>query len=288
MGTTSGLADGGAEALVSLLPAPSRQRARSVLAALVAFADGHGVAARPGHLLDADIVEAFCVRGLAGRRSSTRGTYRSVLDRLGEAAGLAPAARRTPFSGAAAPSPYSLGERAELVAVAHAQRTRAKRSSALAVLALGIGAGLRAGEIVACAGPDVSRRSGEVVVTVGGRRPRVVPVSAPWGPLAEDLAARAGEGAVFRPGLTERAYKNALNDFCAHLVADPSAPALSSRRARSSFLCDHLARGTPVGLLIEIAGLDEVESLARYARHVPSAPQGKAALRAVLAAEALR
>jgi hypothetical protein len=42
----------------------------------------------------------------------------------------------------------------------------------------------------------------------------------------------------------------------------------------------HLLAGTALGELCAMAGLESVESLLRYARHVDGAPQSKAALRA--------
>ena len=101
------------------------------------------------------MIEAFCVAGLAGRASSTRGTYRSALYRLAEAVHGPPGQRATPFPGARAPAPYSPAERAELAALAAAQRDPARRSSALAMIVFGIGAGLRPGELVALRGDDV-------------------------------------------------------------------------------------------------------------------------------------
>lgn len=85
------------------------------------------------------MVEAFAVSGLAGRASSTRGTYRSVLRALG---GSRPAVA-TPFPGSGAPPPYGAAEGAELFNIASAQRSPWRRSGALAMVALGIGAGLR-------------------------------------------------------------------------------------------------------------------------------------------------
>ena len=95
-----------------------RPRARSVLALLARFAAGQGIAASPQWLLDYDVVEAFCVRGCAGRASSTRGTCRSALYQLAAPVHGAAGHRATPFAGARAPAPYSAGERAELAAVA--------------------------------------------------------------------------------------------------------------------------------------------------------------------------
>ncbi len=102
------------------------------------------------------MIEAFCVAGLAARACSTRGTYRSALYRLAGATHGPPGQRPTPFPGARAPAPYSPAERAELAAVAAAQRDPARRASALAMVVFGIGAGLRPGELVALRGGETA------------------------------------------------------------------------------------------------------------------------------------
>ena len=84
---------------------------------------------------------------------------------------------------------------------------------------------------------------------------------------------------MFRPGPADRGYHNFASGFARGLVTDPAAPRLSMGRCRASFICDHLAAGTPPGELLAITGIREAESLARYARHVKGAPS-KAALRA--------
>ena len=132
------------------------------------FAEACGVPPGREFLLDYDVIEAFCVTGLPGRASSTRGTYRSALYRLAEAAHGPPGQRATPFAGARAPAPYSPAERAELAAVAAAQRDPARRASALAMVVFGIGAGLRPGELVALRGGDVARHGRQVLVHITG------------------------------------------------------------------------------------------------------------------------
>ena len=141
------------------------------------FAEARGVPPGREFLLDYDVIEAFCVTGLPGRACSTRGTYRSALYRLAEAAHGPPGQRATPFPGARAPAPYSPAERAELAAVAAAQRDPAKRSSALALVVFGIGAGLRPGELVALRGDDIVRHGRQVMVRVSGPAARMVPVT---------------------------------------------------------------------------------------------------------------
>ena len=258
------------------------------LRGLSRFAETRGLPASRESWLDYDVIEAFCVAGLAGRARSTRGTYRSALYRLAEAVHGPAGQRATPFPGARAPAPYSPAERAALAALAAAQRDPAKRSSALAVIVFGIGAGLRPGELVALRGGDVFRRGRQVMVQVSGPSARVVPVTAGYAGRAWELARRAGSGFVFRPGPAERGYKNFVTNFARGLAADPAAPALSMRRARSSFICGHLAAGTPVPVLLAITGIAEAGSLARYARHVPGISSSTGALRARCRAERTR
>ena len=258
------------------------------LRGLSRFADTRGVPAGWEFWLDYDVIEAFCVAGLAGRASSTRGTYRSALYRLAEGRHGLPGQRATPFAGARAPAPYSPAGRAELAALAAAQRDPATRASALALVVFGIGAGLRPGELVALRGSDVTRRGRQVLVQVGGPAARAVPVTAGYAGRAWELARAAGGGHVFRPGPAERSYKNFVTNFALGLTADPAAPRLSLRRARSTFICGHLAAGTPVDVVLAITGIAEAGSLARYARHVPGISPSKGALRERWRAERTR
>jgi integrase len=264
------------------------RRARSVLALLARFAAGQGIAAAPGWLLDYDVIEWFCTAGLAGRASSTRGTYRSVLYQLAGQVHGPPGCRGTPFAGAKAPPPYSPAERAGLAAAARAQPDAVKRSSALAMVVFGIGAGLRPGELAALHGSDVTCGGGQAVVHVTVAPGRAVPVAPGYAGRAAELACRAGGGFIFRPGPADRGYKNFVNDLAASLARDLDAPRLSVSRCRSSFICDHLAAGTPLHELLAITGITGAESLARYARHVPGVSASKAALRARWHVEAVR
>jgi integrase len=278
-----------AEALLAQ-PGPRQQAmTASVLRGLARFADLRGVPADLVFLLDYDVIEAFCVTGLPGRASSTRGTYRSVLYRLAAGVHGEPGRRATPFAGARAAAPYSPAERAELTAIARAQRDPARRSSALAMEVLGIGAGLRPGELIAVRGARITRRGGRAVIDVtSGPAPRTVPVTSRYARLALELARRAGDDYIFRPGPARRGYKNFVNDFARRMACDPDAPGLSMSRARSSFICDHLAAGTAVSEILDITGIAEAGSLARYARHVPGMSTSKAALRARWHAESRR
>ena len=267
---------------------PAGRVTAPALRGLSRFAETRGVPDSREFWLDYDVIEAFCVAGLAGRASSTRGTYRSALYRLAEVAHGPAGQRATPFAGARAPAPYSPAERAELAAIAAAQRDPAKRSSALAMVVFGIGAGLRPGEMAALRGGDAARRGRQVMVQVSGPGARVVPVTSRYAGRAWGLARRAGSDFVFRPGPADRSYKNFVTNFARGLTADPAAPGLSMRRARSTFICCHLAADTPVGVLLTVTGIAEAGSLARYARHVAGVSSSKGALRERWRAERTR
>ena len=201
-----------------LVPVQAGRRRQAVTATalrgLSRFADARGIPPGGEFLLDYDVIEAFCVAGLAGRTGDPGHVpVGAVPARRSEARAAGAAADAVP--GREAPAPYSPAERAELAAVAVAQRDPAKRASALALVVFGIGAGLRPGELVALRGDDVTRHGRRVTVRVSGPAARVVPVTADYAGRAWDLARRAGSGHVFRPGTADRGYKNFVAEIAA-------------------------------------------------------------------------
>jgi integrase len=258
--------------------APAGRRERSVEACFARFCRAEGLDdPAPSHLL----IEAFCAKGLTGRAPATKGTYRSVLRQRSEV--VLPVFRPA-YRGADAKAPYSDEERADLVAIASAQPQPWRGEAALVILALGIGAGLSAAEIVASSRSDIEEGAEGAVVTVAGTRPRRVEVRPPYAPILLALATRPGSAHLFHPGDADRNYRNFVNHIALTLRADPNAPHLSVARCRSSYICDRLEEHWPLADLLTATGIREVESLLRYARHVTGAPKTKAGLRARLAA----
>jgi integrase len=154
------------------------------------------------------------------------------------------------------------------------------------MIVFGIGAGLRPGELAALRGTDVTQAGGRVMVHItGGPSPRAAPAAARYAGRALALARAAGGQFVFCPGPADRGYHNFVSVFAARLAAGPDAPRLPAGRCRASFICDHLAAGTPIPVLLAVSGITEPESLARYARHVGGMTAPKAALRARCRAE---
>lgn len=250
------------------------KREQCVSSGLAAFCHLEGLGS-PGPA-PAAVIEAFVAHGLSHRSESTRGTYRSVLRQL---TGVARPGRAPGYRGSVAAPPYSVSERAELFSMARAQPKRWRRHSGLAVLALGIGAGLRTEEIVAVTGDDVVCSGRTVTLQISGTRAREVPVRGTEARVIGTLAGEVGGGHLFHPEPANRRTANFVNDFCGHLVADPGAAMLTVGRCRSSYVCDHLTSGTPLAVLLGLTGICEVESLRRYAVHVEGAPSSNAELR---------
>jgi integrase len=250
------------------------QRDASVLGRFGAFCALEGVAPELG---DPALIEAFLAIGCADLAPHSLGTYRSVLVRLGRCSYRA--AHR--FAASAAPAPYRRVEVAALWSMAKSQSGPGRIRRAKVLLSTMLGAGLRPGELAALDAAAVTWCARGVFVEVDGSPGRIVPVRDLY---ARELAALAqsSSGYLFRPGAGVRRAKNLIGEVCAALVHDPGEVALLSGRARSTFICFHLAAGTALGELCTMAGLDGVESLLRYARHVEGAPRSKAQLRAAL------
>lgn len=263
------------------VPRSSLRRSHYVGASFARFSQSQGLGdlAPGGHR----VIEAYCAMGLVGRASSTKGTYRSVL-RQGADPVLLP--RRPGYRGSPARAPYSPAERAELLAITRAQPRGWRGEAAQVVLALAMGAGLRAKEIVAARSGDVCVDGTDVVVRVGDQgAARRVAVEAPFASMVAGCAGR-GDIYLFHPGEADRRYHNFVNAITATLVCDPAAPRLSLARCRSSYICDRLRAGTRLAALLTATGIAQVESLLRYCAHVEGAPATKAALRHRLAEEA--
>ena len=79
-----------------------------------------------------------------------------------------------------AKAPYSPAEIGGYLARADAQPRGEGRMRAAGLVCLGAGAGLIRGDLREARGSDVACRSGGVVVTVRGARPRTVPVLAAY------------------------------------------------------------------------------------------------------------
>lgn len=251
------------------------QRDRSVMARFVAFCAREGLDSLGDALRDEAVVASFLAIGCKGLAPHSLGTYRSVLQRI---AGC-DFSSVFEFEASAAPRPYTTKEVAALWSMAQNQSTSVRIERAEILLATMLGAGLRPGELARATCSDIWCFRSQTLIVVRGSPSRSVWVLPPYD---QELARLpdATSRYLFRPGAKVRDAKNLIGEVCAMLVCDPDEVSLLARRARATFICGLLRTGTPLRKLCVMAGLKDVESLLRYARHVEGAPRTKAQLRA--------
>jgi integrase len=135
-----------------------------------------------------------------------------------------------------AKQPYSPAETGGYLALADAQPTAARRMRAAGLICLGAGAGLIRGDLRDARGSDVTCRSGGVVVTVRGARPRVVPVLARYHFRLLAAARFAGTGLIC--GGDDPGRRNITNPLITALDGGTGLPRLDTSRLRATWLRD--------------------------------------------------
>ena len=215
-----------------------RERAKNLLWAAAKLADWAvplGLEAVPEVLLHPSAAERF-TRAAPGLPGVARRTLRTNLRFIGRRVVPQFYPADVPLPRERAKAPYSPAEIAGYLALADAQPTAARRMRATGLIALGAGAGLIRGDLREVRGSDVAGRSGGIVVTVRGARPRRVPVLARYqGPLL--AAARfAGPGLV--TGGADPGRRNLANPLTRALDGGSGLPRLDTSRLRATWLRD--------------------------------------------------
>jgi integrase len=215
-----------------------RERAKNLLWAagkLADYAIGLGLDVVPEAVLHPSAAERFtrCAPGLSGvarrtLRTNLRFIGRRVVPQLYPADAPLPRER--------AKKPYSRAEIAGFLALADAQPTAARRMRAGGLVCLGAGAGLIRGDLRQARGTDVACRSGGVVVTVRGARPRAVPVLARYHARLLAAAEFAGTGLVC--GGADPGRRNLTNPLIAALDGGGGLPRLDTSRLRATWLAE--------------------------------------------------
>jgi integrase len=224
-------------------------------------------------LLREATIERFALTGCPAVSAATRRTLRTNLRALARAheAPLRPAAAPLPRERAKAP--YSEAEIEGYLRLARALPTEARRMRATALICLGAGAGIVGAELRHLTGGDVRRRSGGLVVCLGGRRARVVPVATRYQAPLEGAACFAGRGYLLGGERSER--RNLTDALNAALSADASLPRLRAGRLRSTWLCE-CAESIGLRAFMDAAGLRCSQRLGDLVAELPEAEEAEA------------
>ncbi len=232
-------------------------------------------------------VEEFVHLAMSSYSAGSRSTHRATLWLMVETlnpADLNRSHRSLPRS--APTAPYTRAEIATLRSWSLAQATERRQHDATALLALGLGAGLAArellgvrrsdiredaaermineatGEIVDRIVDDTALDAGRLTVTVRGDRARNIPILIEWAkPLRKILNDLNPDEWVFRPGRIS-ATSGQVTDF---LLRARTTLDIRPARMRTTWLLNHLHAGTPPHELLRISGLKNFAALDKIA-----------------------
>lgn len=196
-----------------------------------AYAQLLGLALDPAAVLHPSVIERFsCDTDMS---PMTRRTLRTNLRSLSERV-VVTSPHPVSLPRERAKSPYTPLEIASYLSLADAQSTALRRTRAQALICLGAGAGLIGGELRRVRGSDVHVRSGGVVVSVGGKRARSVPVlSAYHDRLLASKEAFGGSYLVSGPNPDSH---NVTNPIIRAMSVVTDLPRLETARLRSTWL----------------------------------------------------
>ncbi|WFR67663.1 hypothetical protein P9139_04185 [Curtobacterium flaccumfaciens] len=220
-------------------------------------------------LFQPSTIDRFTAEALLTYTNSGRATMRSKLRSMAPSL-LADKGRAPDFVMPIRPTsplrPYSERKLATLLSWAAAQPSPERRTSARGLLSLGIGAGLAGREICSVVAGDVTISGDAISVRVRHGLARVVIVDKAWEVgLRERFDFVDGEGWMFRAGQAG-GNPNLISDF---VTRSSQRVHMQARRMRSTWLVNHLAKGTPLDVLLEAAGLQSGEALDRLLPFVP-------------------
>jgi hypothetical protein len=215
-----------------------RERAKNLLWAAGKLADwaiGLGLEAVPEVLLHPSVAERFtrCAPGLSG---VARRTLRTNLRFIGRRVVPQFYPADLPLPRERSKEPYSPAQIAGYLALADAQPAIERRMRTAGLVCLGAGAGLIRGDLRYARGTEVACRSGGVVVTVRGARPRTVPVLARYHARLLAAARFAGSGLIC--GGADPGRRNITNPLVTALDGGSGLPRLDTSRLRATWLAD--------------------------------------------------
>lgn len=233
----------------------------SHVAGYAAWLTGEGMPTGAESMSDLETIDRYVEVGMRGRPDGSRATRRAILRRVAERIDPFPRPRPEPLAYRFVRPPYESWQVTRFLDLALSQPTMARRRSALAVLALGLGAGLDGRDIGWIRGTDVifGPDGATVVMVDGGSRPRRVVALDRYAELIRTCADAAGEQLLIGAGTP--GGRNVTSVALARLIDDPDLPRLVASRLRSTWLLTHLAAGTPLHVLLPAAGLSTARPL---------------------------
>lgn len=218
-----------------------------------------GLDLEPGQVFRQSVIEQFVATGMPEYARGSRNTFRGRLLRVANVVGTASQRELRPIGRSAPTTPYSTADIARLWSWSTSQNTPARQTDARVLLALGLGCGLAAREVLNLRVRDIS--SDGALVTVPSGRQRTVSVDGLWrAPLADRVVAA---------GRDEWAFRRRRNSVDVGQITDfvqrhRTAEDIRVVRMRATWLAGRIRAGQPTTDLLREAGLTQFAALDRY------------------------
>lgn len=152
-------------------------------------------------------------------------------------------------------------------------RPMSRRHRIKALVALGLGCGLTGGEVTRVAAEHVFAANDGVHVQVTSKKEKpghLVTCRADWEDRLAELAAQTKPGHFLLAPWRDTPPKNHVTCESLRRAMKKDPPVLfNSTRLRNTWLCHHLADGTPLKVLMEAAGMKEANHLHNLLRLLP-------------------
>lgn len=162
-------------------------------------------------------------------------------------------------------TPYTAADVLGIFSWARTQPTPNRRANAHALIALGLGAGLTAHEIITTRVRDIHRSAQGTDITVGPPHTRVVPVLRQLANALPTGRHLNPDTFIFRPQRTAE-HANSITNFAQRGPETRLHPLTS--RMRATWIVHRLRHPIPIADLAAAAGMRSAGNLLPYARHL--------------------
>jgi integrase len=229
-----------------------------------------GLPQRADVLFRQEVIQRYIQHPRLNLTATTRRNYRSTLMRVSEVVlPDAPAIGFKPLSAKDSMRPYTEREVSQLESWARNQKSAERKRSAMVLLALGVGGGFWASEILQARKEDFLFDDDGVLATVRGTKARIVPLLVKWEPwLRHALADLSDRDFVFGDP-ARQGTRNVVNEFIQRVGHSPNMPTPQTNRMRATWLVTHLAARTDMRALMRAGGVEKFENLAKLLRFTP-------------------
>ncbi len=226
----------------------------SIVTQLAVWADRIGQPLDPEVLFHPETIDRFIGEGCAHLSEGSRLNYRTHLWKVGAAVlghELFPP-RALPLRRSDVLPPYTAVEVTDLTAWARGLPTEHMRRNTLALLSIGLGAGLTSREIERIVGTDVRTDDGLLVVEVIGEAPRTVPVRRRWASDVLAIAEESGDRPFYRPERKRITRRDILAFVGRCSGGGPTR--YNVQQLRVTWIVAQLSVGVPLQVLAPAAG----------------------------------